>query len=714
MKTIFARSASLALAAGLTLFSGCARSALSPEPAQSAATAAPPVVVAAPVPATPVPAAPAVAPVPPPPLAVAASAPAVAPAAPPVDTNPPAIIQRIPPVAKVESVPLSPGLTEVVKLAQAGVGEEVILAYIDQYAGLFNAGADQIVYLNDLGISSAVIAAMLKRDGSGVAATAPPGSLVQTQVVSNVPANQPAPPPAPATAPQVETAAAPAPTTSTEVSYFYDALSPYGSWIYLSSYGWCWQPTVAVSTPAWRPYLDRGRWYWSDSGWYWNSDYSWGWAPFHYGRWYHHGGCGWVWTPGLVWGPSWVSWRYSSGYYGWAPLPPAAYYQTGFGFTYYGSGVSVGFEFGLGAFHYSYVSVNNFCSPAPYRYAVPHGHHNHNDIHRQTAVVNNYERGRNNAVINRGVGRETIARAGNTPVREISVRETPVQSLSAVRGERIERRGNETVVYRPELPKTTPQVRTAPTTTRTAGASTVGRAGAGTSQSRGGEPATVGRARPVETPSAGKTTVANPPAQRAAEPARQPAVGARSRTETPVTGQRTTPSTAPRAVTGQPPQQAQPRTAPQQQQQQQPRQGQGQTKPGQTLFGDSGATVKTVPPTTSTRQATPAQPQTTTQSRTTARHGAEVNAAPRTAQPNYNVPAARVAPQAVPSQPTRVATPQSQQGSPRAYEQAPRAPQYSAPAAPPAPSAPARSSGGSPAPRPSSSGRGETTGTRTR
>ena len=62
--------------------------------------------------------------------------------------------------------------------------------------------------------------------------------------------------------------------------------------------------------------------------------------------------------------------------------------------------------------------------------------------------------GNNNTVINRGVGRETIARVNSTRIREVAVRETPVQNLSSVRGERIVRQGERTVVERPKLPQT--------------------------------------------------------------------------------------------------------------------------------------------------------------------------------------------------------------------------------------------------------------------
>src|SRR6185436_17214654 len=153
-----------------------------------------------------------------------------APAVPAPDgANPPAILERIEPTVKADSVAVSPGLAEIAKLAQAGVSEEVMLAYVDKYSGSFNVGADQILYLNDLGVSSTVITSMLKHDGSTTADVAAATSPAP------VPANAPGTPVyTEATAPTVATAVAP-PPTSTEVSYFYDSLSPYGSWIYLSS-----------------------------------------------------------------------------------------------------------------------------------------------------------------------------------------------------------------------------------------------------------------------------------------------------------------------------------------------------------------------------------------------------------------------------------------------------------------------------------------------
>src|SRR3954453_13302549 len=108
---------------------------------------------------------------------------------------------------------------------------------------------------------------------------------------------------------------------SVDLGFFYDSLAPYGNWIQRPSYGWVWTPREVSST--WRPY-QTGHWVWSDEGWTWLSDEPYGWATYHYGRWYQDPEIGWAWVPGNDWAPAWVSWQEGQDYVGWAPLPPGA------------------------------------------------------------------------------------------------------------------------------------------------------------------------------------------------------------------------------------------------------------------------------------------------------------------------------------------------------------------------------------------------------
>jgi hypothetical protein len=115
------------------------------------------------------------------------------------------------------------------------------------------------------------------------------------------------------------------------LSYFYDSLSPYGQWFHDSSYGWVWTPYDV--SEDWRPYSD-GHWEYSDYGWSWASNEAWGWAPYHYGRWFFDDSYGWAWVPGTEWAPAWVAWRYGDDYVGWAPLPPTANWDASAGLVY--------------------------------------------------------------------------------------------------------------------------------------------------------------------------------------------------------------------------------------------------------------------------------------------------------------------------------------------------------------------------------------------
>jgi hypothetical protein len=146
-------------------------------------------------------------------------------------------------------------------------------------------------------------------------------------------------------------------------------------------------------------------------------------------------------------------------------LPPEAHFVSGVGFSYHSRRVSFGFDFGLSHFHYSFVPVHNFCDYSPYRYVVPRARVQ--NFYRNTTVVNNYIVGNNNTVINRGIGRETIARSSQTRIREVTLRDRPVQNVSRIRGDQIDRQGNQLVAYRPQLPKDPPRIRTAQFANRT-------------------------------------------------------------------------------------------------------------------------------------------------------------------------------------------------------------------------------------------------------
>lgn len=348
---------------------------------------------------------------------------------------------------------------EIIKLAHAGVEEEVMLAFVASASGTFNLGSEEIIFLNDIGVPGSVITAMIQRDqtlkDSSVAAAESARTAAANQLVAAPGTPTPFPASGQAAAPEGDTQLAYAegyspPAEQVTYSQFYDALAPYGNWIEVENYGRVWQPTVVVVNPHWRPYFDRGRWVYTDHGWYWLSDYSWGWAPFHYGRWFQHHRWGWCWAPGTVWGPAWVSWRYSDAYCGWAPLPPSAHYYPGVGFSYYGRSVGVGFSFGLGVHHYSFVPISRFCDYRPFHYGVPR--HQVTHIYNRTTVINNIIVGDNNRIINRGIAPERITAVTKTEVRKVQVRDASPTASRNYRHERLDADGRTLAVYRPNLP----------------------------------------------------------------------------------------------------------------------------------------------------------------------------------------------------------------------------------------------------------------------
>jgi hypothetical protein len=341
---------------------------------------------------------------------------------------------------------LSERLEELVKLAVSGVGDEVLLAYIQNSPEPFALGPDEILYLTDIGFSDVVITALVNHRGIGESLAQAPAEAPATAPTDVAPEQGPTYQPEPYVASGTPPVHYVTPAPLVQYSQFYSALAPYGTWLEVPGYGWSWQPTVAVIHHGWRPYSDRGRWLYSSYGWYWHSDYTWGWAPFHYGRWFHHPVRGWCWKPGSVWGPAWVSWRYTDSYYGWAPLPPGAHYVSGIGLTYYGARVGVGFGFGLHKHRWTFVPARRFHDPHVGRHRV----HSIDSLYRNSTVINNIIIGDNNTIINEGIGRDRVSAATRSEIRKVAVRELPeAQRGVGIRPDRLHRDGSELVVYRP-------------------------------------------------------------------------------------------------------------------------------------------------------------------------------------------------------------------------------------------------------------------------
>ena len=321
----------------------------------------------------------------------------------------------VPPASVAPPPNISPNspLAQVVRLVQAGVDESVIMSYVSNSTSTFNLDSDTIIYLSDLGAPNQIVTAMMQRD-----------QVLQQQMAATTPPASPPPPETPVTEP-TEPPPPPEPTEVT-VNYFYSSLAPYGVWVDVPNYGRCWRPTIVVYNSGWQPYCDHGHWVYTDCGWYWTSDYSWG-VAFHYGRWFRDARLGWCWWPDTVWAPSWVTWRYSNDYCGWAPLPPFAVYRPGVGFVYRGSGVSIGFDFGLAVNCFTFVPTRYFCDPHPRHYRI--GARDETRIYNQTTVINNFNfDGHNHNLVNNGIAVQHITDITRTPIHPVPVRELSVSA----------------------------------------------------------------------------------------------------------------------------------------------------------------------------------------------------------------------------------------------------------------------------------------------
>jgi hypothetical protein len=363
----------------------------------------------------------------------------------------------------------SPATAEIIKLANAGVEESVMLSFVTNSLGTFNLRAEEIIYLNDIGVPTAVVTAMIQRDHllqenpsnlmvtpeASLSAAVPNTS--SADAIAEQPLNVVEPPmtvfdSAPGYSSVDYTVPVDTEPSPTDYTDYYDSLAPYGNWVDVNGYGRCWQPTVVVVNPGWTPYFNCGRWVYTDCGWYWMSDYSWGWAPFHYGRWFQHASLGWCWRPDRVWGPSWVCWRHDGDFCGWAPLPPGSRFVAGVGLTFHGHPARHDFTFGLTANHFRFVRANHFLERDLGRHVLPRDHATRIFDHTvaSTGIIS---RGR--TVVNDGLPRGQIATATHANIRPVSLHNVTPTAGVGIR-ERFERNGRTLAVYRPDMQPRTP------------------------------------------------------------------------------------------------------------------------------------------------------------------------------------------------------------------------------------------------------------------
>lgn len=204
---------------------------------------------------------------------------------------------------------------------------------------------------------------------------------------------------------------------------FYNELSPYGDWVMDPTYGYVWIPYV---NQGFHPYGTDGYWEMTNFGNTWVSNYQWGWAAFHYGRWFWDDFYGWAWVPGYEWGPAWVNWRTGGGYYGWAPLGPGLH-------------VSIGFN--IPSNYWVFIPQRRFRSRNFYRYCAPSYYVSH--IYQRTTLINNTYVYNNNTYYS-GPSKRDIERSTRTvvPVYQVSDSEKPGRTV--VQKDRLN-------VYRPEV-----------------------------------------------------------------------------------------------------------------------------------------------------------------------------------------------------------------------------------------------------------------------
>jgi len=160
----------------------------------------------------------------------------------------------------------------------------------------------------------------------------------------------------------------------------------------------------------WNPYT-YGCWQYTSCGWMWISYYDFGWTTCHYGRWWYSPEYGWVWSPGYIWGPAWVSWCYNDGYCGWYPLSPRCHW-------------GYGHHYDISHHHWNdrnwtFVHYKDFTRTVSHTTLVA-GDKN-KDFLKHSPPVNDINIQKNGIVTNEGPNRSDIEKSSGTKVKQVNV-----------------------------------------------------------------------------------------------------------------------------------------------------------------------------------------------------------------------------------------------------------------------------------------------------
>ncbi len=170
----------------------------------------------------------------------------------------------------------SPAVADVVRLMKSGVGDNVVIAFVNTSTQPYNLTADDILALRDADVSAPVVSAMLSHDSvlqsrsgqqpaTGAAATAAPATTAPAAAAATTPA---------APTPQYlgANSTSPPDTTSSSQGAAVTADPP--------------DPLVEVVPVAPGP-----DYYWTPGYWGWNNGWSWlggRWAPYPHGYYGYH------------------------------------------------------------------------------------------------------------------------------------------------------------------------------------------------------------------------------------------------------------------------------------------------------------------------------------------------------------------------------------------------------------------------------------------